>query len=170
MKKILFISIAFIILCAAKTDTLRTIVTSKEDALINKKYKKFIVIDEATQWVLSKNPVKFDFAKKMPVHYFTTPIPGKLRFFGVHSLNIDPGMDDYDWVLTNNKTEQKIFYSRSKFIVEKASMSWIFVVRGERILMKNAATGNYLKITEDGKFEIAADENSASKWKFIHVY
>jgi len=170
MKK-LFIVLGLIILISAKmAEGLMNIATTKEDALINNKYISFIVVDDATNFTLAKTPVKYDASVKMPLHFFTVENAAMLtqseRQFVVHNL-LD---DEYDWVLEDNPEEGEIFYSRSKFVINGKTMSWKFIVRGERILMKNVASGNYLKITEDGKFQRVSDESQASKWKLIHVY
>lgn len=170
MRKII-IAIALIALISAKmAEGLLNIATTKEDALINNKYISFIVVDDETNYVLSKNPVKYDAALEMPLHFFTVENAAMLtqseRQFVIHNL-LD---DEYDWVLEDNPEEGEIFYSRSKFVMNGKTMSWKFIVRGERILMKNVASGNFLKITEDGKFQRVSDESQASKWKLIHVY
>ncbi len=174
MKKLLIFMVSLILISATLTDSLFNIVTKKEDALVNKKFTKFVIVDDATQMVLSKSPIKYDPAKEMPVHYFTLDLPEGIpnteRVFVIHLLENPTSADEYDWVLDDNKGENKIIYSRSKFVIQKSQMNWRFVIRAERILIKSLTTGGFLKINSDGSFSTSKDEANASKWKLIHVY
>jgi len=170
MKKILIVLVLIALISAKMAEGLLNIATTKEDALINNKYISFIVVDDATNYVLSKTPMKYDAAAEMPLHFFTVENAAMLtqseRQFVIHNL-LD---DEYDWVLEDNPEEGEIFYSRSKFVMNGKTMSWKLVVRGERVLMKNVASGNFLKISEEGKLQRVSNETQASKWKLIHVY
>jgi len=175
MKKILFLLVLSIVLMAAvSSDSLYTIVTSKENALVNKKYTTFIMVDDATNMALGKTPVKFDISKDMPLNYFTITLPENAaitqRVFTIHNIITENNPDEYDWVLEDNPDENQVFYSRRKFVIQAKSMQWIMVVRGERVLIKNIRTGSFIKIEPNGNLTAIQDEASASKWKLIHVY
>lgn len=159
---------------AGSPDSLKSIVTSKEDALVNKRFKTFIMVDDATNMALGKTPVKFDISKDMPLNYFTITLPEDAaitqRLFTIHNIITENNPDEYDWVLEDNMDENQMFYSRRKFIVKPATMQWIMVVRGERVVLKNMRTRNFLKINPNGELTATEDESGASKWKLIHVY
>ncbi len=174
MKKIFLLFIPIFLISAISHDTLFSVVTKKEDALVNHRYTKFVIVDDATGLALGKNPMAYDAGKKMPVNYFTLDLPEGLvntkRVFVLHNLIKSEGGDDYDWVLEDNSVENTIIFSRRKFVALKMAMHWRFIVRGERVLLKNIRTRDYLKITADGKFSPVDLESDASKWKFIHVF
>ncbi|MBN2746717.1 MAG: hypothetical protein JXR34_08315 [Bacteroidales bacterium] len=174
MKTLKLAVIALILMSAVSADSLFSIVTKKEDALVNKKYTQFIVVDDATGLCLAKTPVKYDPAKEMPVNYFTVDLPEGVvnaeRLFVIHNLITENNPDNYDWVIEDNADEKKVFFSRSNFIVNKLSMQWRLIVRGERVLIKNVRTGNYLKINPDGSLHSTTSESEAGKWKLIHVF
>lgn len=159
---------------AVSSDSLYTIVTSKENALVNKKYTTFIMVDDATNMALGKTPVKFDISKNMPLNYFTITLPENVsitqRVFTIHNVITENNPDEYDWVLQDNPDENQVFYSRRKFINQVKSMQWIMVIRGERVLIKNIRTRSFIKINPNGDLTAIKDEANASKWKLIHVY
>lgn len=154
--------------------SLYSIVTKKDDAIVNKKYTKFIVVDEATQYVLAKTPAKYDASKEMPVNYFTLDlsdmIPTQQRLFTIHNIVENNGGDEYDWVLEDNADEHEIFFSRSNFVMQKPSMHWKMVVRGERVLLKNQRTDSFVKVNPDGSYTAVGNETEASNWKLIHIF
>lgn len=161
-------------MASVSQDTLKSIVTSKEDALITKKFTAFIMVDDATNMALGKTPVKFDISKDMPLNYFTITLPENAtitqRIFTIHNIITENNPDEYDWVIEDNRDENQVFYSRRKFVVNPASMQWIIMVRGERIVLKNIRTSNFLKVNPNGELTATEDESGASKWKLIHVY
>jgi hypothetical protein len=174
MKNLIVFLLPVLLITNSLDGGLYSIVTKKEDALVNQKYTKFVVIDDETQFVLAKTPVKYDLSKELPMNYFTVDltgnIPGKQRIFTIHNLVNNAGGDEYDWVLEDNADENTIFFSRSNFITMKASMQWLITVRGERILLKNSRTGAYLKVDANGSYLAVKSETEASKWKLIHIF
>ncbi len=174
MKKIIIYVLPLIFVSAITIESLFSIVTKKEDAVLNKNIQRFIMVDEATGLALAKEPLKYDPAKEMPINYFTVDIPDPTgsseRNFTIHNMTKTEGPDEYDWVLEDNADEKTIFFARSKFISIANSMHWRFIIRGERVLLRNVRTGNLLKINADGKFSSAKTEAEASKIKLIHVY
>ena len=154
--------------------SLYSIVTKKDDAILNKKYTKFIVVDEATHYVLAKTPAIYDASKEMPVNYFTLDfsdiVSSQQRLFTIHNLTDSNGGDEYDWVLEDNADENAIFFSRSNFVIQKPSMHWRMVVRGERVLLQNQRTGSYVKMNPDGSYAAVENEAEASHWKLIHIF
>lgn len=175
MKKIYFLLILSVVLVAAvSSDSLYSIVTSREDALVNKKYTAFIMVDDLTNMALGKTPVKFDISKEMPLNYFTITMPENVsitqRLFTIHNIVTENNPDEYDWVLEDNPDENKVFYSRRNFITKAISMQWIMIVRGERVVIKNIRTGSFLKIESNGDLTAVDGEYNASLWKLIHVY
>lgn len=103
--------------------SLYSIVTKKDDAIVNKKYTKFIVVDEATHYVLAKTPAIYDASKEMPVNYFTLDfsdiVSSQQRLFTIHNLTDSNGGDEYDWVLEDNADENAIFFTQ-QFCYTKA--------------------------------------------------
>ncbi|MDY0103049.1 MAG: hypothetical protein RBS07_08910 [Lentimicrobium sp.] len=174
MKKIVALLIPVLLAATSIDDGLYSIVTTKDDALINHKYTKFVVVDDETQYVLAKTTVKYDLSKEMPINYFTVDltnlIPGKQRAFIIHNLLNDTNGDDYDWVLEENADDNATFFSRSNFISMKTSMQWLITVRGERVLLKNCRTGAFLKVDTNGSYLSVNSETEASRWKFIHIF
>jgi hypothetical protein len=174
MKNLIVFLLPVLMMTTSLDGGLYSIVTKKEDALVNQKYTKFVVVDDKTQYVLAKTPVKYDVTKEMPLNYFTVDltdlIPGKQRSFTIHNLVSNSGGDDYDWVLEDNADENTIFFSRSNFITMKTSMQWLITVRGERILLKNSRSGAFLKIDAKGSYLSVKTESEASNWKLIHIF
>lgn len=174
MKKIFLIALPILLMSALAAESLFSIVTKKEDAVMNHKYTRFVMVDDATGFALAKDPVLYDASGMMPQNYFTVDVPDLTgateRLFIVHNLTKSEGVDEYDWVLEDNADEKSIFYARSKFINLQASMQWRFIVRGERVLLRNLRTGNYLKVTQEGKFQGVTKELEASRIKLIHIF
>jgi hypothetical protein len=168
MKKLLVIIIPLMLISAISLDTLFSIVTPKQDALLSQNLVKFIIVDDATGMALGKKSIKYDAGKVMPINYFTNDAPAGERVFVIHNKVAGSG-EEYDWVLEDNATENAIIFSRRKFVAQKIATHWKFVIRGNRILMKNIRTGNYLKINSEGQFS-QVGVASASHWKFIHAF
>jgi hypothetical protein len=171
MKKIIIVAIAIIVF-SAFTDGLHSVVTSKTDELA-KKYRTFILVDKATNFVMAKDPVQYDPQLEMPLCYFTieAPIPGQLpvRIFTIHNL-VENNADEYDWVLEHNPDEKDMFFARSRFVLQGLSKQWFITVRSDDVVIQNLRTREYLHIDKTGDFSPVADVNEASSWKLIHVF
>ncbi len=175
MKRLFYLfALSIILVAAVSSDSLYSIVTSRENALINKRYTTFIMVDDATNMALGKTPVKYDISKKMPLNYFTITLAENAsitqRVFTIHNIITENNPDEYDWVLEDNPDENQIFFSRRKFVSMAIAMQWILIVRGERVVIKNIRTRALLKVKDDGSLISVDNESDASKWKLIHVF
>jgi len=174
MNRIILFFLPILLIAAITIDSLFSVVTKKEDALVNHQYTRFILVDDVSGLTLGKSPITYDASKRMPINYFTLNLPQRAvnveRVFVVHTLVESQGGDDYDWVLEDNSVEKTMIFSRRKFISQKIAMYWRFIVRGERVLLKNLKTGRFLRVNADATFSPVDLEADASRWKFIHVF
>lgn len=146
--------------------------TSKDDVL-TKKYEEFVIVDEATNYVMAKSPVKYSAGNQMPSCYFTLDLPsgvtsltpGTPRWFVIHTLEVS----DEDWVLENNKAENDMFFGRGRFVVNAINKQWLIQVVNDKVVFKSRYNNKYLKIDENGDYKPVADMSQASKWKLYHV-
>jgi hypothetical protein len=147
-----------------------SVITSKEDALVNKKFKKFILLDETTGLTLSQKPAIYNESESSPACYFTSHdlsiLNNSTRAIAIHVLP-EGRTDDYDWVLEHNQEEKSIYFGRSNFIGNKDSMHWIFVIRNDKVLLKNYRSGQFVKLSKNGEFSAVESEKEATNWKLI---
>ncbi|NOR87116.1 MAG: hypothetical protein GQ527_05855 [Bacteroidales bacterium] len=177
MKKTISIVIATILLSFVGIAQISSITTSVQSALQNK-FKTFIILDEATGYVLAKTPTFFDAGKEMPLNYFTMVlpsgiskyIPGNPRVFIIHSLQTSGSSGEQDWVLESNDEEKDIFFARNKYIKTALSKHWMIMIDGERVVFKNMRTNEFLSIDKDGKYFAVSSFAEAIRWKLIHSF
>ena len=175
-KKILFLIL--IIGSLSSYAQLSSVVTNKADEAL-KKYKPFIMVDMATQYVLAKDPIKYNSEAEMPTCYFST-IPvldagvtyaSNYRFMAINTL---PIVDGQHWVICENKETKTTIFSRRKFLgTFRAQYLWVPVVTDDYVMFLNLSGayninhGGYLAINEDGTFASVKSKTEASKWKLI---
>lgn len=171
MRKLLpLIIIPFFMAFATAEEGMFSVITSKEDALVNKKFKKFILLDESTGLTLSQKPANYNKSESSPACYFTSHdlsiLNNSIRAIAIHALP-EENTDDYDWVLEHNLEEKSIYFGRSNFIGNKDSMHWIFLIRNDKVLLKNYRSGQFVKLNKNGEFSIVERESEATNWKLI---
>lgn len=177
MKKTIGIIIATLLLSIVGVAQMSSITTSTKNALQNK-FKTFIILDEATGYVLAKTTTTYDAGKEMPLNYFTLVlpngitkyIPGNPRIFIIHSLQTSGSSGEQDWVLENNDEESDIFFARNKYIKTALSKHWMIMIDGERVVFKNMRANKFLSIDEDGKYFAVSNFAEATRWKLIHSF
>ena len=149
--------------------------TEKSDVLA-KKYKTFVLVDKATNYVLAKTPVKYDAGTDMPTCFFTVDIPeglteiakGSHRFFVIHSLQ----ETDEDWVLENSDSEKDIFFGRGRFVVNAATKQWFLTIDNDRVVIesRHGVPALYLAVDDSGDLKPVKEKSKASRWKLYYVY
>jgi len=157
-----------------------SVVTDKANEAMGK-YKAFILVDRATQYVLAQDPIKYNPEAVMPSCYFSSLAPtetgltsgDRYRYMAINAL---PVVDGQHWVICENKETNKTMFSRRKFLSDlRAQYLWIPIVEGDYVMFLNlkGATntnwGGYLSIDEEGHFSSVKNTSEASKWKLIYV-
>lgn len=175
MKKAIWITPVLLLLMAfSSADGLHSIITSKEDALVNHRFKTFIVVEKDSQTCLGKKSCAFNPDAQMPLHYFTLDLSNEVtkgeRRIVIHSLEKENQDDDYDWVLRWDRDEKQIYYGKRKFIHYNDGIFWWMVVRGQNVLLENCQSRKYLKMGKDGSFVLVDSEEDASQWELIHIF
>ena len=177
MKKSFSIIIATLLFSIVSTAQMSSIITSSQSAL-QKKFKTFIILDETTGFVLAKTPTTFDAGKEMPLNYFTLVlpngvtkyIPGNPRSFIIHSIQTSGSSGEQDWVLESNDEEKDIFFARNKYIKTASSKHWMIQIDGERIVIINKRTNEFLSINTSGEYYPVSSFAEATRWKLIHSF
>ncbi len=175
LNKILTPVLALLLFSGAANAQLSSVVTTKDQVLRNN-IKTFIVLDEKSGFVMAQTPIKYDINAEMPVCYFTMDNPINLvipeigRYLVIHELKKDEGGDQYDWVLENNRDENDVFFSRTKFITWENGKWWNVLVDDDKVVFQNMANHGYLKIDSQGDFSMVEDRKAASRWKLIYIY
>lgn len=177
MKKTLLL----LILCTASLTTfaqLQSVVTDKASEAMGK-YLPFIMVDQATQLVLAKEPVKYNPEAEMPTCYFTTipaaetgiTIASDYRYLAINAL---PVVDGQHWVICQNRETKTTIFSRRKFLSTlRTQYLWVPIVTGDYVMFVNLhgayniQHGGYLAINEDGSFSEVKTRSEASRWKLI---
>lgn len=156
-----------------------TSITTDKANVISGNLKEFVIVDKATQFVIAKEPVKYNATKKMPTCYFTS-IPGTESGLTTGSdyrtlaINANLGIEGEHWVITENQDEKRVFISRKKFVTPKYQCMWIPKADGDNVVFLNlmGATntnwGGYLAIDDAGKFKTVKSFTEASRWKLIY--
>ncbi|TKG95762.1 hypothetical protein EYV94_05565 [Puteibacter caeruleilacunae] len=178
MRFILFIALMMCI-SAHSFAQLTTVVTPKEQEALNKQ-KYFVLVDQATQYVMAKDPVKYKPGTPMPTCYFSSILPtdaGVTYASDYRSLAINTlvGADKEKWVICEHKEDKKMMFARRRFLADfKAQYLWIPIVDGDCVLFLNMQGaininwGSYLAINEEGNYVAVKDRNLASRWKLIY--
>lgn len=179
MKKIILL-ISLCIVSFSSFAQLSSVVTDKSSEAMGK-YKPFVLVDQTTQLVLARNPVKYNPEKEMPTCYFSTTLPteagvtyaGNYRYLAINAL---PVVDGTHWVICENKETKTTIFSRRKFLSGfRAQYLWIPIVCEDYVIflsLKGASDinwGGYLTINADGTFSSAKKRSEASRWKLIYA-
>jgi len=154
------------------------VVTSKESEAMGK-YTSFVIVDVVSQFVLAKNPQKYDPSGDMPTCYFTSVL-GSLTglTYGDEYRNLVInnrfGADNECWAVAENQENHETLFSRRKFMADfKGQYCWIPYIDGDYVVFLNlkGATdknlGGYLSITEDGVLKSVKTFAEASRFKLI---
>lgn len=138
----------------------------------------FVVVDTETNYVMAKEPVKYNASNEMPTCYFTT-IPGTesgLTYGSKYRLmliNANLGVDGEHWIINDNKAEGKVIFSRRRFITPKHQGIWVPKIEDDCVIflnikgVTNTNWGGYLTIDANGVFKTVKDYTQASRWKLI---
>lgn len=177
MKKLLSL-IAIACLSLMSYAQMPTVVTDKASEAMGK-YKPFVLVDQATQLVLAKEPIKYNPEAAMPQCYFSS-IPASeagisyasdYRFMAINAL---PVVDGQHWVICENKESKSTIFSRRKFLGDfRTQYLWVPVVSGDYVMFLNLQGayniqwGGFLAINEDGTYSSVKSKSEASKWKLI---
>ncbi|MCD4773222.1 MAG: hypothetical protein K8R41_07570 [Bacteroidales bacterium] len=144
--------------------------TSKEN-VIRKRFTNFTVVN-ANNYVLSKTPVKYDTKKEMPSCYFTIDpilIGKEQRRFMIHNSPSE-NLPDGDWVMTYNKDEDDVFFSKAKFVMNPENMKWSIIPDGDNVLIYSNCIYRktfYLGIDKEGHFTFTEAITDGAKWELI---
>lgn len=175
--------IILISLCAFSLSSfaqLQSVVTDKANEAMGK-YKPFILVDQATQLVLARNPIKYNPEAEMPCCYFTSipasetgiTIASDYRYLAINAL---PVVDGQHWVICQNKDSKTTIFSRRKFLSTlRTQYLWVPEVVGDYVMFRNLHGayninhGGFLVINEDGSFAEIKNRAGASKWKLIYA-
>ncbi len=159
---------------------LSSVVTDKANEAMGK-YKAFIIVDQATQLVLAKEPVKYDPAGDMPSCYFSSlpaaetgiTIASDFRYLAINAL---PVVDGQHWVICQNRESKSTIFSRRKFLsTMRTQYLWVPEIVGNYVMFRNLhgayniQHGGYLAINEDGTFAEVKSRAEASQWKLIYA-
>lgn len=157
---------------------LSSLVTSRESEAMGK-FTEFIIVDVATQYVVAKDPVKYDSAKEMPSCYFTTVL-GDLTGIVYGNkyrnlvINTRVGVDNDCFVVAENEENRETIFSRRKFLADyKGQYCWVPYVDGDYVVFLNlkgasdSNWGGYLSMTEEGRLRSVKTFAEASRFKII---
>lgn len=155
-----------------------SVITPKTDIAVGK-YKKFIVIDEATNLVLGKEAKAYEKGGENAMCYFNTvslaetglsTVSG-LRIMGIFDASSTP---DAHWNVQYNEKEDKVFFGRSRFVAQKFDALWSPMLDGNTVVFRTLSGGNnanwvnYLAMGEDGTLKRVKTFEEASRWKLIY--
>lgn len=172
MKKPIIIFFLILFSITAKSQ-ISNIATSTHD-ILSAKHKDFIILDEVSSLVLARKPKKYYESSQNPLCYFTIFkddfLNSGIRIFEIHSLQKIGKMDDMDWVLQDNKDENRVFFARNQYIQNIVSKQWTLHAEGDRVLIKSLKTSAFLCIDKDGGLFTTKERNEATKWKLIYTF
>ena len=149
----------------------QTYVHTSKEKIIRKKITNFTVLNN-NGYVLSKTPVKYNTKKEMPSCYFTIDpilIGKEQRTFMIHNSPSED-LPDGDWVMTYNKDEDDVFFSKAKFVMNPENMKWFIVPDGDKLLIYSDCIWNkrfYLGIDKKGQFSFTEAITDEAKWELI---
>ncbi|MCT4589074.1 MAG: hypothetical protein N4A71_14725 [Carboxylicivirga sp.] len=177
--RFILLAILFLGLSFQSFAQLTSVVTSKEKEALNK-YQNFVLVDQATQFVLAKEPVKYEPGKSMPTCFFSSIIPAEAGVtyasdYRSMAINTLVGADKEKWVICEHKEEGKMMFARRRFLSEfKAQYLWVPIVDGNYVIFLNMQGayninwGSYLAIDNDGNYIAVKKKDLASRWKLIY--
>ncbi|MCT4644472.1 MAG: hypothetical protein N4A74_05740 [Carboxylicivirga sp.] len=158
---------------------LTSVVTSKEKEALNQ-YQNFILVDQATQYVLAKEPVKYEVGKNMPCCYFSSVIPAETGVtyasdYRSMAINTIVGADKEKWVICKHKEEGKTMFAQRRFLADfKVQYLWVPIIDGNYVLFLNLQGvyrddwRSYLTIDPKGNYITVKEKSQASRWKLIY--
>lgn len=151
----------------------QTYVHTTAENIIRKRFTNFTVVN-SNGFVLAKTPVKYDTKKRMPTCYFTIDpilLKKELRRFTIHETPSETTASG-DWVIAYNKDEDDVFFSKSKFIIDKFNMKWRIIPNpdGEKLIIYSTRVRGkffYLGIDKEGHYTYTEKPNDGTKWDLI---
>lgn len=139
--------------------------TSVEDQLI-KKFNHFSMVETDLDLVVGLKCVATKNSYDLPLLFFQEAIFTPNRAVEVHLLN----ENSENMVLEHNKSEDDIFFVKSKFVIGNGSKSWFVLLDAHSIVLKNCASQKYLGLSKDGNFYPEEELAKASRFELIHHF
>ncbi|PTN07693.1 hypothetical protein [Mangrovibacterium marinum] len=149
---------------------MKTIVTSLADEALNK-VKPFVLVDQATGYVMAQKPVKYNSEADMPECYFTTLPVSEIGLTVCNAsriLAINTRVNSDAFAINLNQDEKEIFFSPRKYLATaKWSYLWEPRVEGNWVCFRNVLQQDvYLAVDNSGNYQ-KADAAHASRWQLI---
>jgi len=144
---------------------MNVISTSAEDQLI-KKFNHFSMVETEVDLAIGLKCVKAKSISDLPLLFFKEAMFTPKRAVEVHLMDAN----SENMVLEHNKSEDDIFFVKSRFVVGNYSKSWIVLLDSYSIVLKNCASHQYLGLNEEGDFYPVKEVTKASRFELIHHF
>jgi hypothetical protein len=159
-----FLFIFFLLFSAQVSAQLVSVIsTSAEDQLI-RKFNHFSMVETEIDLAVGQKCVKAKSISDLPLLFFKEAMFTLNRAIEIHFV----GANRENMVLEHNKSEDDIFFVKSRFVVGNYSKSWFVLLDGHSIVLKNCATHKYLGLNEEGDFYPVKEVAKASRFELIH--
>ena len=139
-------------------------VSSSGEEQLTKKHKYFSIIETKQNLALGQKCVSSRSGSDLPYIYFQEAVFTPDRAVEIHLFD----GNNQNMVLEHNKSENDIFFVKTKFVVGNYSKSWYVIVSGHSIMLKNCSSHKYLAINAKGDFYPVQERTDASHFELIH--
>jgi hypothetical protein len=160
-----FIFIFFLFSVQVSAQLVNVISTSPEDQLL-KKFNHFSMLETEVDLAIGQKCVKAENISDLPLLFFQEATFTPDRAIEIHFMNAN----SENMVLEHNKSEDDIFFVKSRFVVGNYSKSWFVLVDSHSIVLKNCATHQFLALSAEGDFYPVKEVANASRFELIHHF
>lgn len=161
-----FLLVLFLLFSAQVSAQLVNVIsTSPEDQLL-KKFNHFSMVETEVDLAVGQKCVKAGNLSELPLLYFQEATFTPDRAIEIHFMNAN----SENMVLEHNKSENDIFFVKSRFVVGSYSKSWFVLVDSHSIVLKNCATHQFLGLNGEGDFYPVKELANASRFELIHHF
>lgn len=142
-----------------------TISTSKEEQLI-KKFNHFSMVETEVDLAVGQKCVAAKNISDLPLLFFNEAVFTTSRAIEVHFMDAN----SENMVLEHNKSENDIFFVKSRFVTTAPRKSWFVLLDGHSIVLKNCSTKQFLALNNEGDFYPVKEVAEASRFELIHHF
>ncbi|WP_421919135.1 hypothetical protein [Marinifilum sp.] len=144
---------------------LPTISTSKEEQLL-KRFVYFSMLEKDVKLAVGQKCIEFENVSDLPLLFFSEAMFTAKRAIEVHFINVN----NENMVLEHNKSEDDIFFVKSRFVVGEYTKSWFVLIDGHSIILRNCSSKKYLALNREGDFYPVDELSKASRFELIHHF
>ncbi len=161
-----FLFAFFLILSTqVSAQSVKVISTSAENQ-ISKYFNHFSMVETEVNLAVGQKCVEATNLSDLPLLFFKEATLTSKRAVEVHFMNVN----SENMVLEHNKSEDDIFFIKSRFVVGDYTKSWLVLIDDQSIVLKNCATHQFLGLNKEGDFHPVKEVADASRFDLIHHF